>query len=121
MFIKLTRSGGRTYAQLAESFRDEHGRPRQRTLATLGRVYDRGGQLDKVHGSLLRARGRPVGVPWASRVRRRAAAGALRVGACARGRVGAQRAVARTLSRVAEFSPVVVVQISPPGLVELSS
>ena len=38
MFIKLTRSGGHTYAQLVESFRDEHGKPRQRTLATIGRV-----------------------------------------------------------------------------------
>ena len=28
----------RTYAQLVESFRDELGRPRQRTLATLGRI-----------------------------------------------------------------------------------
>ena len=34
MFIKLTRSGDRTYAQLVESFRDDTGRPRQRTLAT---------------------------------------------------------------------------------------
>ena len=32
MFIKLTRASGHTYAQLVESFRDEHGRPRQRTL-----------------------------------------------------------------------------------------
>lgn len=58
MFVKLTRSGSRTYAQLAESFRDETGRPRQRTLATLGRVDENGGQVDKVLGALLRARGR---------------------------------------------------------------
>lgn len=69
MFIKLTRSGDRTYAQLAESFRDEHGRPRQRTLATLGRVDENGGQVDKVLGALLRARGRPAGDGAAPQVR----------------------------------------------------
>ena len=59
MFIKLTRSGGRTYAQLVESFRDELGRPRQRTLATLGRIDEVGGQVDALLESLLRAKGRP--------------------------------------------------------------
>jgi len=29
VFIKLTRAGGRTYAQLTESFRGKDGRPRQ--------------------------------------------------------------------------------------------
>ena len=58
MFIKLTRSGGRTYAQLVESFRDELGRPRQRTLATLGRIDEVGGQVDALLESLLRAKGR---------------------------------------------------------------
>ncbi len=60
MFIKLTRSGGRTYAQLVESFRDEQGRPRQRTLATLGRIDESGGQVDFVLGGLLRAKGRSL-------------------------------------------------------------
>jgi transposase len=69
VFIKLTRAGGRTYAQLTESFRDEGGRPRQRTLATLGRVDEDGGQLDKVLGALLRARGRPVSEAAAPQVR----------------------------------------------------
>ncbi len=58
MFIKLTRSGGRTYAQLVESFRDDSGRPRQRTLATLGRLDESGGQVDALLGGLLRAKGR---------------------------------------------------------------
>lgn len=57
MFVKLTRSRGLTYAQLVESFRDEHGTPRQRTVATLGRVDESGGQLDAVLAALLRARG----------------------------------------------------------------
>jgi len=38
MFIKVTQSGGRRYAQLVESFRNDAGQPRQRTLATLGRL-----------------------------------------------------------------------------------
>ena len=60
MFIKLTRSGDRTYAQFVESFRDEHGRPRQRTLATLGRIDETGGQVDSLLGGLLRAKGRSL-------------------------------------------------------------
>jgi transposase len=60
MFIKLTRSGGRSYAQLVESFRDELGRPRQRTLATLGRTDEIGGQVDSLLQGLLRAKGRPT-------------------------------------------------------------
>lgn len=60
MFIKLTQSNGRTYAQLVESFRDETGRPRQRTLATLGRTDEAGGQVDALLKGLLRAKGRPV-------------------------------------------------------------
>ena len=59
MFIKLTRTGGRSYAQLVESFRDEQGRPRQRTLATLGRTDEIGGQVDALLQGLLRVKGRP--------------------------------------------------------------
>ena len=60
MFIKLTRSGGHTYAQLVESFRDEHGKPRQRTVATIGRVDEADGQVDALLGGLLRAKGRSL-------------------------------------------------------------
>ncbi|XVJ69222.1 MAG: IS1634 family transposase [Rhizobacter sp.] len=69
MFIKLTRSGERTYAQLVESFRDEHGKPRQRTVATLGRIDERGGQVDSLLNGLLRAKGRPVVVAGDPQVR----------------------------------------------------
>ena len=58
MFVKLTRSGPRTYAQLVESFRDDSGKPRQRTLVTLGRLDESGGQVDSVIDALLRAKGR---------------------------------------------------------------
>ena len=54
MFIKLTRSGARTYVQLVESFRDDSGKPRQRTLATLGRVDESDGQVDSLINALLR-------------------------------------------------------------------
>ena len=60
MFTKLTRSGGRTYVQLVESFRDEFGRPRQRTVCTLGRLDEAGGQVDSLLKGLLRAKGMPA-------------------------------------------------------------
>jgi transposase len=69
MFIKLTRSGGHTYAQLVESFRDERGKPRQRTLATIGRVDETDGQVDALLGGLLRAKGRSLGETSAPQVR----------------------------------------------------
>ena len=62
MFVKLTRSGGHTYAQLMESFRDANGKPRQRTITTLGRVDENGGQVDAVLCTLLRAKGRSADV-----------------------------------------------------------
>lgn len=69
MFIKLTRSGGHTYAQLVESFRDEHGKPRQRTVATLGRVDETNGQVDSLLSGLLRAKGRSPSEAAAPQVR----------------------------------------------------
>ena len=56
MFIKVTQSGGRRYAQLVESFRNEEGKPRQRTVCTLGRLQA-GGEVDTLIASLQRARG----------------------------------------------------------------
>ena len=56
MFLKLTKSGGRHYAQLVESFRNEDGQPRQRTICTLGRL-EPGGDVDKLIAALQRARG----------------------------------------------------------------
>ena len=56
MFLKLTKSGGRQYAQLVESFRNEAGQPRQRTICTLGRL-EPGGDVDKLIAALPRARG----------------------------------------------------------------
>ena len=56
MFLKVTQSGQRRYAQLVESFRNEDGKPRQRTVCTLGRLED-GGEVDTLIASLQRARG----------------------------------------------------------------
>ena len=63
MFIKLTRSGGHSYAQLVESFRNEEGKPRQRTVATIGRLDEAGGAVDSLLNGLLRATGRQAGLP----------------------------------------------------------
>ena len=60
MFTKLTRSGGHTYVQLVELFRDESGRPRQRTVSTLGRLDEAGGQVESLLKGLLRAKGMPA-------------------------------------------------------------
>jgi transposase len=56
MFIKVTQSGSRRYAQLVESFRNEEGKPRQRTVCTLGRL-EHGGEVDTLIAALQRARG----------------------------------------------------------------
>ena len=56
MFIKVTQSGNRRYAQLVESFRNVEGKPRQRTICTLGRL-EVGGEVDTLIASLQRAKG----------------------------------------------------------------
>ena len=60
MFIKVTKSGPRRYAQLVESFRNDAGQPRQRTVCTLGRL-EAGGEVDTLINALQRARGLEVG------------------------------------------------------------
>lgn len=58
MYVKLTKSRGHHYVQLAESFRNEAGQSRQRVIANLGRLDESGGQLDALLDALLRAKGR---------------------------------------------------------------
>lgn len=58
MHVKVTRSGPRRYVQLVESFRDDEGRVRKRTVASLGRLDQVGGSLDAVINGLLKATGR---------------------------------------------------------------
>ena len=52
MFIKVTQSGSRRYAQLVESFRNVEGKPRQRTVCALGRL-EAGGEVDTQIASML--------------------------------------------------------------------
>ncbi len=62
MFVKITASGKRRYVQLVESYRDDAGRVKKRTVATLGRLEQLGGDLDSVISGLLKVTGRePLG------------------------------------------------------------
>ena len=64
MFIKLTRSGPNQYVQLVEAFRDDEGRPKQRTVATRGRLDQLGTELKLVISGLQRVTGQtPVTPP----------------------------------------------------------
>ena len=64
MFVKVTTSGSRRYVQLVESYRDDAGRVKKRTVATLGRLDQLTGELDSVIDGLLKVAGRePVVVP----------------------------------------------------------
>lgn len=59
MYTRLTSSGGRTYLQIVESFRNDAGKVRQRVIANLGRLdqlQDR--DLDPLINGLNRALGR---------------------------------------------------------------
>ena len=58
MFIKVTRSGPRRYVQLVEAYRDDAGQPRQRTVATLGRLDQMGAELESVISGLMRVTGK---------------------------------------------------------------
>jgi len=60
MFLKFTQSKGRRYVQLVEAFRDETGHPRQRTVATLGRLDEDGGAVDAMLNRLAQAKGRKL-------------------------------------------------------------
>lgn len=58
MFVKITASGPRRYVQLVESFRDEAGLVKKRTVATLGRLDQLSGELDSVIDGLMKVAGR---------------------------------------------------------------
>jgi transposase len=57
MFFKVTKSGSRSYVQLVEAFRDEAGRPKQRTVATLGRLDAMGESVKSMREGLSRILG----------------------------------------------------------------
>ena len=61
MFVKITSSGGRQYVKLVEAFRDDTGVPRQRVIATLGRIEAvRAGETNALINGLLRAADQPT-------------------------------------------------------------
>lgn len=60
MFIKVTSSGPRRYVQLVEAYRDDEGRPKQRTVATLGRLDQLNAELESVISGLLRVTGKTL-------------------------------------------------------------
>ena len=84
MFVKITTSGSRRYVQLVESYRDDAGRVKKRTVANLGRFDQLDGELDSVISGLLKITGREalseapptpsVSRPTADRAERRATA-----------------------------------------------
>jgi transposase len=61
MYIKITRSGDKSYVQLAESYRNEQGKPRQRVVANLGRLDESSSQANAILAALLKASGQPAG------------------------------------------------------------
>ena len=63
MFIKVTTSGPRRYVQLVEAYRDDEGRPKQRTVATLGRLDQLNSELESVISGLLRVTGKTLPEP----------------------------------------------------------
>ena len=64
MYVKIVRSGSRRYVQLLESFRDENGCVKKRTIANLGRLDEVNGAFDSVINGLLKIAGRePLAQP----------------------------------------------------------
>lgn len=63
MYVKVTRSGPRRYVQLVESFRNDEGKVRQRTVATLGRLDRMDGALESVIAGLMKVTGREAPGP----------------------------------------------------------
>ena len=60
MYIKITKSGPRRYVQLVESFRDDSGRARQRTVANFGRLEQISDNVESIVKGLLKATGNLV-------------------------------------------------------------
>ena len=65
MFIKLTRRGSNRYAQLVEAYRDAAGKPKQRTVANLGRLDQLNTELNSVITGLQRVTGQTPTAPVA--------------------------------------------------------
>lgn len=60
MHVKITTSGSRRYVHLVESYRDDAGKVKKRTVATLGRLDQVDGQLHAVIQGLMKVSGQVV-------------------------------------------------------------
>jgi len=58
MHVKITSSGPRQYVQLVESYRDDGGQVKKRTVANLGRLDQISGDLDAVILGLMKVSGK---------------------------------------------------------------
>ena len=58
MYVKVTKSGPRRYVQIVESYRDQNGKPKQHTIASLGRLEQVSDNIDSVISGLLRVTGK---------------------------------------------------------------
>jgi len=60
MFVRVTTSGPRKYVKLLESYRDGQGKPKQKVIATLGRLEQiEAGSANSLLNGLLRVTGNP--------------------------------------------------------------
>ncbi|QQD72710.1 IS1634 family transposase [Acidithiobacillus ferrivorans] len=67
MHVKITTSGSRRYVQLVESYRDDAGKVKKRTVATLGRLDQVDSQLNAVIQGLMKVSGQvPTPTPMIS-------------------------------------------------------
>ena len=65
--MKITTSGSRRYVQLVESYRDDAGKVKKRTVATLGRLDQVDSQLNAVFQGLMKVSGQvPTPTPMIS-------------------------------------------------------
>lgn len=65
--MKITTSGSRRYVQLVESYRDDVGKVKKRTVATLGRLDQVDSQLNAVIQGLIKVSGQvPTPTPMIS-------------------------------------------------------
>ena len=63
MFVEVTTSGSRRYVQLVESYRDDAGRVKKRTVASLGRLDQLTGEFDSVIEGLREVAGHKTSPP----------------------------------------------------------
>ena len=56
MFLKITKVGQYSYAQIVHAYRDEDGKARQKIILSLGRIDTAGGLVDNIINGIQQAR-----------------------------------------------------------------